>query len=104
MTERTHARIPHLSEMGKVAPGPGHLRPEMRQDRGPPRGGVTFTTLQAPPLLAFVSSVDHTEHADECAQDSVRCWGYSGNLVSSFILSGGMFKTSGEVEFCECGK
>ena len=42
MTERTHARIPHLSEMGKVAPGPGHLRPEMRQDRGPPRGACDF--------------------------------------------------------------
>lgn len=70
----------------------------------PWRGACDFTTLRAPPLLPFVSSVDHTEHADECAQDDVRCWGYSRNLVSSFILLGGVFKTLGEVEFCECGK
>ena len=110
MTEHAHAHIPHLSQMGKVAPsGAGNLRPEVQQDRGPfsfParmallwRGACDLTTLRAPPLLPFVCSVDHTERADERAQDDVMSWGYSGNLVSSFSLSGGMFETTGEVEF-----
>ena len=111
MSEHTHAVL--MSEMGKRAPsGPGNLRPEVRRDHGPfsfPartalalwRGVCDLTVLQASPLLPFLCSVDHTERADERAQDNVRCWGYSGNLVSSFSLSGGMLETTGEVEFCE---